>query len=70
MAQDSGVVRQIPALKQEQRAEESRAANWYRKRALDAGALADAAEHRANRIGYLRLLVFLGLLLALLWLVT
>ncbi|HEY9480436.1 MAG TPA: hypothetical protein VIP79_10130, partial [Gemmatimonadaceae bacterium] len=32
--------------------------------------LAESAKRRANRIGYLRLLVFVGLLLALLWLFT
>jgi len=43
---------------------------WYRERASTEGALAEGAERRAARIGYLRLAVFLGLLLALLWLVT
>ena len=59
------MVRQVPAL-----TAESEVASWYRERADSQGALADRAERQANRIGYLRLLVFLGLLLALLWLAT
>ena len=70
MAEDGGVVRQIPALTQEPQAEEPSAISWYRERAAAEGALAAGAEQRANRIGYLRLLIFFGLLLALLWLVT
>ena len=49
---------------------ESQLATWYRERADGEAALAGEARSRANRIGYLRLLVFLALLLALLWLVT
>ncbi len=64
------MVRQIPPLSQPARAEGSTALDWYRERAAAEGALADEAERKANGIGYLRLLVFFGLLLALLWLVT
>jgi hypothetical protein len=70
VAEDGGVVRQVPALTRERQAEEPSATSWYRERAAADGALARGAEQRANRIGYLRLLVFFGLLLALLWLVT
>ena len=49
---------------------ESEIAGWYRERASSAAALAEKARSRANQIGSLRLLVFLALLLALLWLVT
>lgn len=64
------MVRQISALSQPARAEGATALEWYRERAAAEGALADEAERRANTIGHLRLLVFFGLLLALLWLVT
>lgn len=70
MAQDRGVVRQVPALSSQSGAEGRAAAEWYRERASSEAALADDARRRAERIGYLRLLVFVGLLLALLWLVT
>ncbi|HEU6452725.1 MAG TPA: hypothetical protein VFT57_14995 [Gemmatimonadaceae bacterium] len=64
------MVPEIPTLSRPQRAEGATALEWYRERAAAEGALADEAARRANTIGYLRLLVFFGLLLALLWLVT
>jgi hypothetical protein len=64
------VVRQVPPLTPEPEVEPAKAPAWYHERAVAEDALAAAAEHRATRIGYLRLLVFLGALLALLWLVT
>ncbi len=70
MAQDGGVVRQVPALSQPPRDGGPTPPEWYRERAAAEGVLAARAAHRANRIGYLRLLVFIGVLLALLWLFT
>lgn len=51
-------------------AAESEVLGWHRERAAAAAVLAEGARSRSNRIGYLRLLVFLALLLALLWLAT
>src|SRR4051794_23049662 len=58
------------SLSDESETAESRIASEYRERASEEGTLAERARSRASQIGYLRLLVFLALILALLWLVT
>ncbi len=64
------MVPEVPALNEPSGSGTAGASGWYQKRAAEEGVLADRATGRAGRIGVLRLLVFLGALLALVWLVA